>query len=46
MTFNPADKADQFVFICIKNKTYDLYKINEGLVKLGLNDKTFLDSRD
>ena len=46
MTFNPADKADQFIFICIKNKTYDLEKINEGLVKLGLYDKTFLDRRD
>ncbi|MBO7677359.1 MAG: macro domain-containing protein [Erysipelotrichaceae bacterium] len=46
MSFNPSDKADQFILICIKNKTYDLEKINEGLVKLGLADKTFIDRRD
>ncbi len=46
MTFNPSDPADQFILICIKNKTYDLEKINEGLVKLGLFDKTFIDRRD
>ena len=45
MTFNPSDKADQFILICIKNKTYDLERINEGLVKLGLLDKTFIDRR-
>ena len=45
MTLNPADKADQFIVICIKNKTYNLEKINEGLVKLGLFDKTFIDRR-
>ena len=44
--FNPADKWDQFVFICIRNKTFDLEKINEGLVKIGLDDRTFLDRRD
>ncbi|MBQ6479024.1 MAG: macro domain-containing protein [Erysipelotrichaceae bacterium] len=46
MAFNPSDKSDQFILICIKNKTYDLEKINEGLVKLGLFDKTFIDRRD
>ena len=46
MAFNPSDKADQFILICIKNKTYDLEKINEGLVKLDLLDKTFIDRRD
>ncbi len=46
MTFNPSDSADQFILICIKNKTWDLEKINEGLVKLGLFDKTFIDRRD
>ncbi len=45
MTFNPADKTDQFILICIKNKTYDLDKINEGLVKLGLDDKLFIDRK-
>ena len=46
MAFNPSDEADQFILICIKNKTYDLEKINEGLVKIGLFDKTFVDRRD
>ena len=42
MTFNPADEADRFILINIEKKTYDLEKINEGLVKLGLIDKVFL----
>ena len=46
MAFNPSDEADQFILICIKNKTYDLEKINEGLAKIGLYDQTFLDRRD
>jgi len=45
MTFNPSDEADRFILINIEKKTYDLEKINEGLVKLGLSDKTFIDRR-
>ncbi len=43
--FNPADKADRFLLLNIRNKTFDLDKINEGLVKLGLDDRTFVDRR-
>lgn len=46
LAFDPSDKADQFILICIKNKTFDLDRINEGLVKLGLYDKVFIDRRD
>lgn len=42
MAFNPAEKADQFILICIRNKTFDLDIINEGLLKLGLEDHQFL----
>ena len=44
--FNPSDKTDRFILICIRNKTFDLEKINEGLVKIGLDDKVFIDRRD
>lgn len=46
MALNPSDKADQFILICIKNKTYDFVKINEGLTKLKLDKRTFSDKRD
>ena len=46
MTFNPSDEADRFILINIEKKTYDLEEINEGLVKLGLYEKTFIDRRD
>ena len=44
-TFNPADKADRFILLNIRNKTYDLNEINEGLAKIGLEDRTFIDRR-
>ena len=46
MAFNPADNADRFVLQCIENHIFDLEKINESLVKLGLDDKQFWDRRD
>jgi len=46
MTFNPADDADRFILQCIENHIFDLEKINESLVKLGLDDKQFWDRRD
>ena len=46
MIFNPSDEADRFILVNIEKKTFDLEKINEGLVKLGLLDKTFNDRRD
>nr|MBQ4458636.1 macro domain-containing protein [Clostridia bacterium] len=46
MTFNPADDADRFILQCIENHIFDLEKINESLVKLGLDDEQFWDRRD
>lgn len=46
MCLNPSDKADRFIYKCIKENLYDLEEINKGLVKIDLFDKQFLDRRD
>lgn len=46
LAFDPSDRYDRLIVQCIKDRQFDLDKINQALTAIGLEDRLFLDRRD